>query len=98
MIYSLIINTFLTILFGVIPVSVIIHSASDSTEKNYVLQTVLISVTTALLAIFIIMRLIHFSIISLIITLSWIILMHITAYLIVKKKYKKISFDLCEKG
>ncbi len=98
MIYALIINTFLTVLFGVIPVSVIIHSSTESTEKNFVLQTVLISVTAALFALFIIVRLIHLNIISVIFTLTWIILMHITAYLIVKKKYRKISFELCQKG
>ncbi len=97
MIYSLIVNTFLTILFGVVPVSVFMHSACDSREKNYIVETTLILVSAALLIIIHLLSLAKLNLISVILILTWIVLMHIVAFFIVRKKYKKISFKLCEK-
>lgn len=97
MIYSMIINAFLTLLFGVKPVSVLIHSVSERTDKNNIFDIILISASVALCVIVVAMKLTGLSSISLILILSCIIIMHLTAFIIVKKKYSKISFELCSK-
>lgn len=96
MIFSAVLCTVMDLLFGVIPVAVVIYSVLAKQEKSGLLRT---AAATSVFAVVLVAVAVHFitiSSISVVSVILWIVIMHAAAYAAVRKKYHKITFKFAE--
>lgn len=96
MLFSAVLCTVMNILFGVIPVAVVVNSVLVRSEKSTLPVTAAVTASGAAAAIVVTSRFITIGTVSVVSVLLWIAVMHLMSFLAVKKKYRKISFQIYE--